>query len=29
MSSYADRLRALREQLQRDRLDGFVVPLTD
>jgi Xaa-Pro aminopeptidase len=29
MSSYADRLRALRDQLQRDRLDGFVVPLTD
>jgi len=29
MSSYADRLKALREQLQRDRLDGFVVPLTD
>ncbi|MEP9358264.1 aminopeptidase P family protein [Sphingomonas sp. KR3-1] len=29
MSSYADRLRALREQLKRDRLDGFVVPLTD
>jgi Xaa-Pro aminopeptidase len=29
MSSYADRLRSLREQLKRDRLDGFVVPLTD
>lgn len=29
MSSYADRLAALREQLKRDRLDGFVVPLTD
>ncbi len=29
MSSYADRLRALREQLKADRLDGFVVPLTD
>jgi Xaa-Pro aminopeptidase len=29
MSSYADRLRALREQLKTDRLDGFVVPLTD
>ena len=29
MSSYADRLKALREQLQRDKLDGFVVPLTD
>ncbi|MDV3458732.1 aminopeptidase P family protein [Sphingomonas sp. HF-S4] len=29
MSSYADRLSALREQLKRDRLDGFVVPLTD
>lgn len=29
MSSYADRLTALREQLKRDRLDGFVVPLTD
>jgi Xaa-Pro aminopeptidase len=29
MSSYADRLKALREQLKRDRLDGFVVPLTD
>ncbi|WP_448662028.1 aminopeptidase P family protein [Sphingomonas sp. CJ20] len=29
MSSHADRLKALREQLARDRLDGFVVPLTD
>ncbi|RYE04119.1 MAG: aminopeptidase P family protein [Sphingomonadales bacterium] len=29
MSSYTDRLQALREQLQLDRLDGFVVPLTD
>ncbi len=29
MSSYADRLAALREQLKEDRLDGFVVPLTD
>ena len=29
MSTYADRLRALREQLKADRLDGFVVPLTD
>jgi len=29
MSSYADRLNALREQLKTDRLDGFVVPLTD
>ena len=29
MSSYADRLTALREQLKADRLDGFVVPLTD
>jgi Xaa-Pro aminopeptidase len=29
MSSYADRLNALREQLRADRLDGFVVPLTD
>jgi Xaa-Pro aminopeptidase len=29
MSTYHDRLRALREQLKRDRLDGFVVPLTD
>ena len=29
MSTYADRLKALREQLKSDRLDGFVVPLTD
>ena len=29
MSSHADRLKALREQLERDALDGFVVPLTD
>ena len=29
MSSYADRLAALREQLTSDQLDGFVVPLTD
>jgi len=29
MSSYADRLAALREQLKADQLDGFVVPLTD
>jgi Xaa-Pro aminopeptidase len=29
MSTYSDRLAALREQLARDRLDGFVVPLTD
>ena len=29
MSSYADRLAALRAQLADDRLDGFVVPLTD
>jgi Xaa-Pro aminopeptidase len=29
MSSYADRLAALREQLKSDQLDGFVVPLTD
>ncbi|HXH54080.1 MAG TPA: aminopeptidase P family protein [Sphingomicrobium sp.] len=29
MSSYADRLKALRQQLAADRLDGFVVPLTD
>src|SRR3546814_9380796 len=29
MSTYEDRLNALREQLKRDRLDGFVVPLTD
>jgi len=29
MSSYADRLAALREQLKANALDGFVVPLTD
>jgi Xaa-Pro aminopeptidase len=29
MSSYHDRLTALREELARRRLDGFVVPLTD
>jgi Xaa-Pro aminopeptidase len=29
MSTYADRLSALRDQLKADRLDGFVVPLTD
>ena len=29
MSSYADRLAALREQLKASALDGFVVPLTD
>jgi Xaa-Pro aminopeptidase len=29
MSSYESRLAALREQLKADRLDGFVVPLTD
>ncbi len=29
MSNHADRLKALREQLRSDRLDGFVVPLTD
>ncbi len=29
MSTYEDRLKALREQLREDRLDGFVVPLTD
>ena len=29
MSSYADRLAALRDQLKEDQLDGFVVPLTD
>ncbi|HVM23261.1 MAG TPA: aminopeptidase P family protein [Sphingomicrobium sp.] len=29
MSSYADRLKALREQLKSQQLDGFVVPLTD
>jgi Xaa-Pro aminopeptidase len=29
MSTHAARLAALRDQLARDRLDGFVVPLTD
>jgi Xaa-Pro aminopeptidase len=29
MSTYADRLKALRDQLKAQRLDGFVVPLTD
>ena len=29
MSTYEARLQALREQLRADRLDGFVVPLTD
>ncbi|HEX7823078.1 MAG TPA: aminopeptidase P family protein [Sphingobium sp.] len=29
MSTHEDRLKALREQLARDRLSGFVVPLTD
>ena len=29
MSTYADRLQALREQLKLSQLDGFVVPLTD
>jgi Xaa-Pro aminopeptidase len=29
MSSFEDRLKALREELARRRLDGFVVPLTD
>jgi Xaa-Pro aminopeptidase len=29
MSTYEDRLKALREQLKASRLDGFVVPLTD
>ncbi|TZG25646.1 aminopeptidase P family protein [Sphingomonas montanisoli] len=29
MSAYEDRLKALREELARRRLDGFVVPLTD
>ncbi len=29
MSTHSARLAALRDQLQRDRLDGFVVPLTD
>jgi len=29
MSTHEARLKALRDQLARDRLDGFVVPLTD
>jgi Xaa-Pro aminopeptidase len=29
MSTYEDRLKALREQLRKESLDGFVVPLTD
>lgn len=29
MSAHEDRLKALRAQLVRDKLDGFVVPLTD
>src|SRR4051794_33243740 len=29
MSTYADRLKALRQQLKAEKLDGFVVPLTD
>jgi Xaa-Pro aminopeptidase len=29
MSTYQARLQALRDQLRADRLDGFVVPLTD
>ncbi len=29
MSTHEDRLRALREQLRSDRLDGFVVPICD
>ncbi|ATE65521.1 aminopeptidase P family protein [Rhizorhabdus dicambivorans] len=29
MSTYDDRLKALREELARRKLDGFVVPLTD
>src|SRR3954453_11679504 len=29
MSTYADRLKALREQLKLEKLDGFVLPLTD
>ncbi|WP_085809027.1 aminopeptidase P family protein [Sphingomonas sp. TZW2008] len=29
MSTYTDRLAALRDQLARQQLDGFVVPLTD
>ena len=29
MSTYEARLEALRAQLKKDQLDGFVVPLTD
>ena len=29
MSTYEARLHALREQLQKDGLDGFVVPICD
>jgi len=29
MSTHADRLTLLRAQLERDKLDGFVIPLTD
>ena len=29
MSTHEDRLKALRAQLERDGLDGFVIPLTD
>jgi Xaa-Pro aminopeptidase len=29
MSTHHDRLQALRDQLARDHLDGFIVPLTD
>src|SRR5690349_2956024 len=29
MSTYQDRLKALRDELARRKLDGFVVPLTD
>lgn len=29
MSTYEDRLRALRAQLKTDRLDGFVIPICD
>ena len=29
MSTHQARLQALREQLKRDRLDGFVVPISD
>ena len=29
MSTYEARLHALREQMQKDGLDGFVVPICD